>query len=91
MAYIDYEPTIIYPPVASHDSMCMLLAPAASENLYLERVGVSNAYLYDDLDIPIIMEQPTKSSLKTAHPVYACTPGVTSDGIFHWKNKNRRI
>ena len=36
MAYVDYDPTNIYAPVASHDSIRMLLALAVSENLYLE-------------------------------------------------------
>jgi len=72
LAYVDYDPTNIYAPVASHDSIRMLLALAAAEDSYLEGADVSNAYLYGDLTIPIIMQQPTDSSQKLAKPGYAC-------------------
>ena len=50
----------------------MLLALAANENLYLEGLDVSNAYLYGDLNVPIIMDQPTNSSQIPARPGHAC-------------------
>ncbi len=72
LAYVYYDSSNIYAPVASHDSTHMLLAIAASEEIYLEVVDVSNAYLYGDLDVPIFMEQPTDSSQKLVLPGYAC-------------------
>ncbi len=50
----------------------MLLAIEASEESYLEGADTSNAFLYGNLDVPIIMEQPTDSSQLTAMPGYAC-------------------
>jgi len=72
LAYVDYDPTNIYAPVASHDSIRMLIALAAGEDAYLEGADVSNAYLYGDLKVPIIMAQPTNSSQTPDKPGYAC-------------------
>ena len=72
LAYIDYDPSNIYAPVASHDAIRLLIAIAAAENAQLEGADVSNAYLYGELDIPIIMQQPTDSSQKPAMPGYHC-------------------
>ncbi len=71
-AFVDYEPTNIYAPVASHDSIRMLLAIAAAQNLTLEGADISNAYLYSDLDISILMEQPTDSTKRHAMPGHTC-------------------
>jgi len=59
-------------PVASHDAIRMLIAIAAGDNLVLEGADVSNAYLYGDIDIPIIMEQPTNSTQVPAAPGHVC-------------------
>ncbi len=50
----------------------MLIAIAASEAINLEGADLSNAYLYGDLDIPIIIGQPTDSCQEPAKPGHAC-------------------
>ena len=72
LAYVDYDPTNFFASVASHDSIRILLSIAASENIVLREVDVSNSYLYGDMDFPIIMQQPTESSQREAKPGYAC-------------------
>ena len=62
----------MYAPVASHDSIRYLIAISAAENSTLEGADISNAYLYGNLDVPIIMEQPTESSQLPAMPGYVC-------------------
>ncbi len=71
-AYVDYDPTDIYAPVASHDSIQVPLAIAAAQNLTLEGADNSNAYLYGDLDISILIEQPTDSTKRHAMPGHVC-------------------
>ncbi len=56
MIYIDYDPRNLYGPVASHDSIRMLISLSAAAGSFLEGADVSNAYLYGDLNVPIIME-----------------------------------
>ncbi len=56
-AYVDYDSTNIYTSIAFHDSIRMLLATATAQNLTLEGSDTSCAYLYGDLNIPILMEQ----------------------------------
>jgi len=72
LAHFDYDPSKTYAPVASHDAIRMLIAIAAGDNLIIEGADVSNAYLYGDMDIPIIMEQPTNSTQKPAMPGHVC-------------------
>lgn len=38
----------------------------------MEGVDVNNAYLYNPIDTPIIMEQPTDSTQKLAEPDFYC-------------------
>lgn len=59
---IDFDPSNIYAPVASHEAIRTLLAIAAANGLIVEGGDVSNAYLYGDIDVPIFMEQPTDST-----------------------------
>lgn len=54
LEYANYDPTNVYDPVDSHDSIRMLLSMAANEDLLLKRADISNAYLYCELDMPII-------------------------------------
>ena len=60
--FTDYNPDITYAPVATHETLRILLALSDSHNLELEGADISNAYLYGKLDIPVIMEQPRDSS-----------------------------
>ena len=70
--YYDFDPTSTYAPVASHESIRLLLGLAAHEHLIVEGGDVSNAYLYGKIDFPVIMEQPTNSSCKEAMPNHVC-------------------
>ena len=70
--FLDYDPDFVYAPVAAHESIRILICFAASQNLILEGADISNAYLYGNLDVPIIMEQPTDSSQIEARPGYVC-------------------
>ena len=57
--YVDFNPEILYTPVAFHIGIRMLLSVAAAENDNVEGGDVGNAYLYGDIDIDIIKELPT--------------------------------
>ena len=71
--YVDFDPNALYAPVASHESIRMLLACAAAEpETTIEGADIDNAYLYGSLDVPIIMQQPTNSSQKPAMEGYVC-------------------
>lgn len=72
VAYRDFDPENLYAPVARHESIRMLLALVAAQNLVLEGADVSNAYLYGDIDTPIIMHQPTDSTGRQKHPGMVC-------------------
>ncbi len=72
MIYVDYDPMNVYAPVASHDSIRMLISLSTAAGSFLEGADVSNAYLYGDTDIPIIMEHPTGSSQVQAKSVHVC-------------------
>lgn len=72
LIYVDYDPSSTYEPVASHDAIRMLITIAAEDNLILDGADVSNACLYGDIDIPIIMEQPTNSRQVPAAPGHVC-------------------
>ena len=72
MIYVDYDPRSVYAPVASLDSIRMLISLSAAARSFLEGADVSNAYLYGNLDIPIIMEQPRDSSKIQAKPGRVC-------------------
>lgn len=49
----------------------MLVAYAAANDLVLEGADISNAYLFGNLDVPIIMEQPTDSSQRAVSTRFA--------------------
>lgn len=50
----------------------MLIAYAAANKILVEGASISNAYLFGNLDIPIIMGQPTDSSQKQKYPGNVC-------------------
>lgn len=60
--FMDFDPEITYAPVATHETLRVLIAFAAAQNLEIEGADISNAYLYGKMDKPIFMEQPTDSS-----------------------------
>lgn len=57
--YLDFDPKMLYAPVARHKTIRMLLAKFAAQDLFLQVADISNDYLYGDLDKPVIMSQPT--------------------------------
>lgn len=71
-AWVDFDPESVYAPVALHESHRMLIAFSATNDLVLEGADISNAYLVGNLDVPIIMEQPTGSSRQQTHPGKVC-------------------
>ena len=50
----------------------MLLSVPAAENDNVEGGDVGNAYLYADIDIHVIMEQPANSTQVETGPGYVC-------------------
>jgi len=71
-AYVDFGPESLYAPVATHESLRLIIAFAANEDLILEGGDIANAYLYGELDLTIYMEQPTNSSRIEAVPGHVC-------------------
>ncbi len=69
---IDFNPDTLYAPLASHESIRLILAFAASSSLTLEGGDLANAYLYGKLDIPVYMHQPTDYSQCEARPGMVC-------------------
>ena len=70
-AYRDYDPEHVHAPVARHETIRMLLAKVAATDLCLEGLDIANAYLYGDMDIPVLMQQPTDSTGILERPGYA--------------------
>lgn len=70
--HFDFDPNATYAPVAPHESMRLLHALAAQENLIVEGGDASNAYLYGKIDFPILMEQPADSSFREAKTDHVC-------------------
>ncbi len=62
LSYVDYGPFNVYAPVSSHASIRLLLLTASNQDLLIEGADKSDAYLYGDLDVPILMEKRTNST-----------------------------
>lgn len=77
----DFNADDLCAPVASHDSIRILLAISASMNFILEEEDVANAYLYAEVDVPIIMEQPRYSSGNEAYPGHVCDLAKSIPGL----------
>lgn len=60
----------MFAPVASHESIRLLLQLIASEDLKAEGCDVDNPYFFGDFDIPIRIKQPTNSSMILSKPGY---------------------
>lgn len=58
--------------MASHEAIRLLLAFAAGEGHIIEGADIGNAYLYGDIDVPIIIEQPTDSYGIETFPGMVC-------------------
>ena len=68
----DYNPDDVYAPVASHEAIRIMFSLAASEGLVVEGGDFCNAYLYGDINIPIIMQQHTDSTGIEERPGFVC-------------------
>lgn len=53
---IDYDPYRAYTPVASHESIRILLSPAVARQYIVEGGDVSVAYLYRKVDCKTYMQ-----------------------------------
>ena len=53
---IDYNET--FAPVVRHESLRLLFAYAASEGLVMQRMDVTTAFLYADIDGEVFLEMP---------------------------------
>ena len=69
---IDFDPDALYAPVAGHETLLLLFNYAAAENLDVEGCDGDNAYINGFIDIPIVMAQPTNSSMQLSMPGHAC-------------------
>lgn len=57
--YIYFDPYSLYAPAAHQETIRVLLEKVGAQVLIIEGGDVSNAYIYGDLDEPIVMEQST--------------------------------
>lgn len=62
--WVDFDLESLHALVAAHESIRMLIAHAAANNLVLEVADIPNAYRFGRLVVPTIMEQPSDSSGK---------------------------
>lgn len=67
-----FDPSALDALVAKHGIIRMFLKKVAAKRLKREDVDIDNAYLYGQLDKPIIMKKPYDSSGKVRHPGHAC-------------------
>ena len=72
MANIDFDPSRLYAPVASHEAVRMIFAYAASHGLIVAGGDVANSYLYGKLDCVVHIEQTTKSTGTEEQPGIVC-------------------
>lgn len=57
-----FDPQNLYDPIVRHENIRMFIPKVAGQDLILVGANVANAYLYGDILIMIIMEQPKVSS-----------------------------
>lgn len=62
----------VYDTMESRNFVRKLIEPASVEVSFLKGENITNAYLYGELDGPIIMEQPKDSLQITAKSVRFC-------------------
>ena len=72
LALIDFDPSRLFAPVASHEAIRILFSYAASHDLIVAGGDVDNAYLYGKIYCEVIIEQPTDSSGTEEKPGYVC-------------------
>ena len=66
---IEFDPYMLYAPVAAHEAIRMLFSVSAAFGLLLERSDVESAYKFGTMDFPLIMEQLTDATGVEQPPV----------------------
>lgn len=69
---MNFDPVMLYAAVVVRESTLVLLSFTTSRHLYQEGWDVSSAYLFGDIEIPIVMHQTTNSSGKQGKLGYHC-------------------
>lgn len=69
---LNYDSEGLYTPVLVLRLIRTLILPAASCNLHPKRFAISNAYIYRNTDVPVIMKQPTDSQRQIKKPRFHC-------------------
>lgn len=82
MEGIDYEETLS--PTVKYDSIMLLLALAANEDLDIHQMDVENAYLASDLEETIYMRRPDGVNVKGK----VCR---LTKGLYSFKARNQAI
>lgn len=62
VAYRYFDQETIYAPVVCRETIRILLAKVAAQDLILEGIDVAAAYLHGELKKPVMMDRPTNSS-----------------------------
>lgn len=75
IADIDFDPDGLYGPVASHESIRILIAFCASSDAILECADIGNGYLYGVIEEEVFMEQPTDSDRNASQGIFANSTG----------------
>ncbi len=71
--YVNYNPDALYAPVASHESIRLLLAVTADKKeAMLEGADIGYTFRYGEFDIIVIMQQPNDSIQQLAKPGFIC-------------------
>lgn len=58
----DFDPDFTCKSDTPYESILLVISLSASRNLALQECDISNPYLYGDMDISIVTQQPTNSS-----------------------------
>lgn len=71
IAHCNIDPETLYAPVVRHETIRMLLAKVEAQDLILEGVNVSSAYLHGEMKTPVILQLPTDFSSIPWKPIHA--------------------
>lgn len=71
-AYCDVDANNLYTPVVRHSTTRMFILKTAAQQLTVEGAEVDSAYLYCNIDRPLVMMQPTNGSKTQGFPGKFC-------------------
>lgn len=101
VSFREFDPDNLYAPVVRNETIRIFMAKFAAQEIFPEGAHIVNDYLYGDIDVLIIMEQPTYSSGKPLRSVNVCQlykfiylasqPGENWGGVLHTKFLSWRI